>query len=46
MGQKTHPLGFRVGITLKHKTFWFSTFKKYSKLVKDDDQIREYFNLY
>jgi small subunit ribosomal protein S3 len=45
VGQKTHPLGFRVGITLKHKTFWFSTFKKYSKLVKDDDQIREYFNL-
>ena len=43
MGQKTHPLGFRLGITLKHKSFWFSTFKNYWKLLKEDDQIRTYF---
>ncbi len=24
MGQKIHPLGFRVGITKKHKSQWFA----------------------
>ena len=29
MGQKIHPLGFRVGITKKHKNQWFARFHKY-----------------
>ena len=29
MGQKVHPLGFRVGITKKHQSQWFARFNKY-----------------
>nr|YP_010471076.1 ribosomal protein S3 [Synarthrophyton patena]UVF62905.1 ribosomal protein S3 [Synarthrophyton patena] len=42
MGQKTHPLGFRIGITQKHKSSWFSNIKNYSKLLKEDHIIRSY----
>ncbi len=28
MGQKVHPLGFRVGITKKHQSQWFARFNK------------------
>ena len=42
MGQKTHPLGFRIGITQKHKSSWFSDTKKYSKLLEEDHIIRSY----
>jgi small subunit ribosomal protein S3 len=27
MGQKTHPLGFRLGITQEHKSTWYANFK-------------------
>lgn len=40
MGQKTHPLGFRIGITQKHKSSWFSHMKQYSKLLQEDYTIR------
>lgn len=46
MGQKTHPLGFRLGITQKHKSSWFSNLNKYSILLKEDDQIRTYLKSY
>lgn len=42
MGQKTHPLGFRIGITQKHKSSWFSDTKKYSRLLQEDHIIRSY----
>nr|AYR06232.1 ribosomal protein S3 [Renouxia sp.] len=42
MGQKTHPLGFRIGITQKHRSFWFSNPKIYSELLKEDHLIRSY----
>ena len=42
MGQKTHPLGFRLGITQTHKSKWFSKFNDYSGLLQEDDQIRTY----
>ena len=42
MGQKTHPSGFRIGITQKHKSSWFSNIKKYSKLLEEDYIIRSY----
>lgn len=44
MGQKTHPLGFRIGITQKHKSSWFSNMKDYSKLLQEDYFIRSYIN--
>lgn len=42
MGQKTHPLGFRIGITQIHKSSWFSSKKAYSQLLQEDHVIRSY----
>ena len=44
MGQKTHPLGFRLGITEEHRTGWYSNFNQYSNLLEEDDKIRTYLN--
>nr|YP_009745169.1 ribosomal protein S3 [Halymenia maculata]QIG87179.1 ribosomal protein S3 [Halymenia maculata] len=42
MGQKTHPLGFRIGITQKHKSSWFSNMRLYPKLIEEDYKIRSH----
>ena len=42
MGQKTHPLGFRLGITQEHRSKWYASFNQYSEILKQDDQIRTY----
>ena len=42
MGQKTHPLGFRLGITQEHKSTWYSNFNQYSNILEEDDKIRTY----
>ena len=42
MGQKTHPLGFRLGITQDHKSTWYSNLNQYADVLKEDDQIRTY----
>ena len=42
MGQKTHPLGFRLGITQEHRSVWYANFNSYANLLKEDEQIREY----
>lgn len=42
MGQKTHPLGFRLGITQQHKSRWYAKFNQYGALLQEDDQIRIY----
>jgi small subunit ribosomal protein S3 len=44
MGQKTHPLGFRLGITQEHRSSWYADFKHYSPLLEEDDKIRTYLN--
>lgn len=44
MGQKTHPLGFRLGITQEHKTVWYANFNQYGNILKEDDKIRTYLN--
>ena len=43
MGQKVHPLGFRVGITKKHQSQWFARFNKYkySQSILEDRMIRD-----
>lgn len=43
MGQKIHPLGFRVGITKRHQTVWFARFQKrqYAQTVLEDIFLRE-----
>lgn len=44
MGQKTHPLGFRLGITQEHKSKWYARFNEYTNILKEDDKIRTYLN--
>ena len=44
MGQKTHPLGFRLGITQKHKSTWYANFNQYANILEEDDKIRTYIN--
>lgn len=42
MGQKVHPLGFRVGISRNHSSVWYSNPKKYSLSLKEDSFIRNF----
>jgi len=44
MGQKTHPLGFRLGITQEHKSNWFANYSQYAIILQEDDKIRTYLN--
>ncbi len=41
MGQKVHPLGFRLGITRNHYSQWFAKPKDYSELVIEDHFLRQ-----
>ena len=40
MGQKTHPLGFRLGITQKHRSSWFELKELYPSILEEDYKIR------
>ena len=42
MGQKTHPLGFRLGITQEHKSIWYTNFNQYANILEEDNKIRTY----
>jgi len=42
VGQKTHPLGFRLGITQTHRSSWFETAKNYPNIIEEDFKIRSY----
>ena len=42
MGQKTHPLGFRIGITQKHRSAWFAKTHLYPNLLEEDFKIRNH----
>ncbi len=42
MGQKTHPIGFRVGITRRHDSRWYANKKEFPKLLEQDQKIRKY----
>jgi len=44
MGQKTHPLGFRLGINQEQQSKWYAHFDQYPNILKEDDKIRTYFN--
>lgn len=43
MGQKVHPIGFRLGISHTHPTQWFASSSVYKKYVADDTYIRKLF---
>ena len=42
MGQKTHPLGFRLGITKEHESKWYTNFKNYKNIIHNDYKLRSY----
>jgi small subunit ribosomal protein S3 len=41
MGQKINPLGFRLGTTQSHHSFWFAKPKNYSIGLQEDEKIRD-----
>lgn len=41
MGQKTHPLGFRLGFNRTWSSRWFSRGKDYSRLVHEDLKMKK-----
>ncbi|MEB3884486.1 30S ribosomal protein S3 [Lyngbya sp. CCY1209] len=42
MGQKIHPIGFRLGVTQEHKSRWFADTSQYPQLLQEDHTIRQY----
>lgn len=42
MGQKVHPVGFRLGITQKHQSYWCTTPQKSALWVQDASFLRNY----
>nr|AYC63936.1 ribosomal protein S3 [Flabellia petiolata] len=41
MGQKVHPIGFRLGISKTHLSQWFARKKDYSKYLLEDSFLRK-----
>jgi small subunit ribosomal protein S3 len=42
MGQKIHPIGFRLGVTQEHRSRWYADSKHYPDLLQEDHKIRQY----
>src|SRR5210317_1386730 len=42
MGQKTHPLGFRLGVVQEHRSTWYANLNHYANILEEDDKIRTY----
>ena len=42
MGQKTHPIGFRLGISKDWRSRWFASEKDFPALLKEDALLRKY----
>ncbi len=42
MGQKIHPIGFRLGITRDHQSRWFADPSRYPELLQEDHKLRQY----
>ncbi|MBX0311729.1 MAG: 30S ribosomal protein S3, partial [Sulfurihydrogenibium sp.] len=42
MGQKVHPIGFRLGITQDWKSKWYSEKKRYTQTLHEDIKIRKF----
>nr|YP_009549483.1 ribosomal protein S3 [Vittaria appalachiana]AYW16632.1 ribosomal protein S3 [Vittaria appalachiana] len=40
MGRKIHPLGFRLGVSQKHHSYWFANRKDYPNFLEEDRKIR------
>ena len=42
MGQKVHPIGFRLGITKQHNSQWYAEKYKYTENILKDIEVREH----
>jgi small subunit ribosomal protein S3 len=42
VGQKIHPIGFRLGIVQDHRSRWFAEGSRYPELLQEDYLIRRY----
>jgi len=42
VGQKIHPVGFRLGITREHQSRWFAVPERYPELLQEDYKLRQY----
>lgn len=42
MGQKVHPIGFRIAVTKDWRSRWFSDKRHFGQLLNEDLMIREY----
>ena len=42
MGQKVHPIGFRLGITKQHSSNWYAEKSQYTKNLLNDIEVREF----
>ncbi|MBC6479641.1 MAG: 30S ribosomal protein S3 [Hormoscilla sp. GM7CHS1pb] len=42
MGQKIHPIGFRLGVTKEHRSRWYADAKHYPDILQEDYKIRQY----
>ncbi len=42
MGQKTHPIGFRVGVTKATESRWYASKKNFAKFLFEDFQVRKF----
>lgn len=42
MGQKIHPIGFRLGITKEHASCWYADSKQYPAQLEEDHVIRQF----
>ena len=42
MGQKTHPIGFRLGVSKDWSSKWFASAKDFPGLLKEDALLRKY----
>ena len=41
MGQKTHPLGFRLGIVKDWRSRWYAD-REFPRMLQEDERIRTY----
>ena len=42
MGQKVHPIGYRLGIVKEHNSLWYASPKNYADYLVTDLQVRDY----
>ena len=42
MGQKVHPIGFRLGVTKDWTSKWYADSKDYAEVLNTDLKVREF----